>query len=492
MNKDEIKNQILQKKGLAEKKNTDSDKKKYPSNQDADNGNNTEKIQHNKYILVTDTFACLGFAVQHLNKYPDDEVIIAWKNSKMEESDDQQDIEDLEKFEQMGEGIIDKIHLDDLMADRENYRDWEFVWDGNHNVEENELLRKENFNVSFGGEFCNMLENDREYGLEFAESCGLKSPESFEFSDVPSAIDFIEQNNEESIYVFKPNDTCENWLTYVPLATEPINANIELIKFMEAVDKNVGIKDGLILQKKVKGVEVNVEAFVMNGEMVFAHANFENKRTACEDTGEMSGCSWDVDFKLSMDSKLFQETVGKFAGKLRQMNYTGFADANVIVGDFQEVYFLEFCFRSGYNMAINFFYNLSDLTFLEFAKQLREGVYLPKCRDGFGATLTMFTEKYKTGLPIFYPESLKNNFYLFDGFIEDDNLYMVGIDHEICVITAHEYSIETALKDVVNNAEKVIFPNRYARWDVARHKDVPTGAKRRFEALDVQKMFDPS
>lgn len=441
-----------------------------------------------KYILVTDTFAGLGFADEHITKHPEGEVIIAYgfDESKMEKDKAK---EQWEQYDKVGEGIVETFRMDKIMKNREEYRDWYWVFDGNHNVEENELLRKEGFKVVFGGEFCNKLENDREFGNEFAEECGLFSPDTHDFESFDDGIKFLEEN-EESAFVFKPNHCEENWMTYVPVAEDPINANLELREYMVAIEKIDKVNEGYILQKKVKGIEVNVEGFYMNGELVYAHANFENKKTGMDDTGAASGCAFDVEFTIPNNCKLFQITVGKFNDRIKEMKYTGFADANVIIGEFQDVYFLEFCWRWGYNSHCNLFFNLFEHTLLQCSADLYDGTFVPKVKDGFGASLTLFTEHYHTGLPIYIPDSLRNKTYLMDAYKEDDKLFMVGTDHEICLAMAHEYTIELALKNVVENGQKVLFPCRYARWDAYTNKDANSGPKRRWEGLNSMRMFD--
>ena len=444
-----------------------------------------EPIKVKQYILVTCDFAGLGFAKQEIDRN-DSPVIIAYKPKDGYEDKDMKD-----SYKKCAEGICETFELDKLLENRDEYKDWIWVWDGNHNVDENELLKSEGYKVIFGGEFCYQLENDREYGLKFAEECGLISPESFEFSSVDDGVRFLEEHAEEN-FVFKPNETDENWLTYVPVNEEPVNGNIELREFIMAIDKSFNLSNGFILQKKVQGVEVNVEAFCLNGEFIFAHANFENKKTGVNDSGSACGCAYDVDFKLDMNSELFRRTVGKFSDKLKEKGFTGFADANVIVGEFQEIYFLEFCFRTGYNMAINFFFNLSNKTYLEFCGDLADGVNKIQSRDGFGATLTVFSDHQHCGLPVYFPESLKNKFYPFDLYEEDDKYYQAGVPsngHELAIVCAHDYSIELALKNVVENAEKVVVPGGYARFDAYKLKDTPRSPKRRLEALETMKML---
>ena len=58
------------------------------------------------------------------------------------------------------------------MKNRAEMRDWYWIFDGNHSVDENELLRSEGFKVGLGGELSYKMEKDREFGIELAEKYG--------------------------------------------------------------------------------------------------------------------------------------------------------------------------------------------------------------------------------------------------------------------------------------------------------------------------------
>jgi phosphoribosylamine--glycine ligase len=366
------------------------------------------------------------------------------------------------------------------MAKRDKLKDYYFIFDGNHNCEEGEILREEGFKVWGGSKFTDDLENDREYGMEFAESCGLHSPEQQEFSSAEEGIAFLEEH-EEDAYVFKPNASSDNSKTYVPINQEGEKANKELQSFLEAFS-NDECTSSYILQKVVKGVEVNVEAYFINGKAVFAHANFENKKSYSEDMGRATGCAFDVDFEIGLDTELYQITVGLMADKLEELNYTGLADANVIIGDFNEVYFLEFCFRTGYNAAVNFHFNLCNKSFLETCSDMIDGVVDIKAKKGFGATITMFTDDFYTGLPIYIPEDIEKDVFLFDAYEENDMMKMAGTSNEILIVCGHGYTISETLAEVEEKCRKIVFKDRYMRLDTWKH-NTNRSPQRRFEAL---------
>ena len=434
-------------------------------------------IEKRKFIMVTnENFSGLGFALQEAEQN-NSEVIMAYKYS--EEYDEFTDKEK-EACEINGKGLVNKVPLDDIMAKRNEYKDWYFIWDMNCNWEESEILRKEGFKVFGGSKFTCDLENDREFGTEFAKSCGLMPPPTFEFSSADEGISFLEQN-EDKAYVFKPNASSDNSITYVPINEEPANANLEMIEFIKAFQGD-SATSAYILQEIVKGVEINIEGFYVNGECVFAHANFEEKKNYQENFGQATGCAFDVEFEIDKNSKLFEITVGKMSPKLKEMNYTGPADANVIIGDFQKVYFLEFCYREGYNSSINLFFNLLNKTMLQTRADMIDGIHDIKCKSGFGSAITMYTEKYKIGLPIYIPESVEKDVFIFDGYKEEDKLKMAGVSHDILVVCAQGYTVSETLHEAEEKCRKILFKDRYFRLDTWEHK-IPRSCQRRYEAI---------
>lgn len=424
-----------------------------------------EEGSKRKFVLVTADWSGLGFAIQE-TWTNQSTVIVAYK-PKSEVEDDK-----LESYEIQGQGIVETMPLDELMDERKEYKDWYFVWDGNHNPEENETLRKEGFKVFGGGKLPYDLENDREFGIEFAEECGLFSSESQEFTSDVEAISFLEQN-EDKAYVFKANGAEDSSLTqpfyYIEDAHE---ANEACRNFIKAVFPKMKDKS-FILQERVKGVEVNVEIFYSNGDPVLAQANLEAKGKENDDLGVPVGCAFDVCWVLPLDSPLVQMTAGKLSGKFKDLNFTGFGDCNVIIGD-NNVYFLEFCARFGYNAHPNFFSTVSKDTALQVAANLIEGDVV-ETLPGFGASISLHCDKEYMGYPIELPEQLKNNFHLFDGYLDEDIeqedgdliLSMGGYGNEIGIVTAKNYTIERAFKDALDNAYKVKFPCRGFRTDAA-------------------------
>jgi phosphoribosylamine--glycine ligase len=423
-------------------------------------------------IIVTNDWSGLGFA---LDSRLTSKVIMAYKPVKIEE-------EDVDPYCKVGDGLVKKIFLDDIIEKREKYKDWYWIWDGNHNTDAGELLRKEGFKVFGGTEFTFKLEEDRSIGIKFAEKCGLNSPEQKDFHSVEEGIKFLEEH-EEQAYVYKPDDE-DSAYTTVPMSDEPPKANKEIQRLI----KSLGFQN-YVLQEKVKGIEVNVESWYIKGKPVFTFANLENKKLHAGDLGSAAGCCFDCGWVIENDCKLAEITVRNFDKEMLAIKYTGFADCNVIIGDYYQVYFLEFCYRFGYCSHPNLSLNLMERPILEVVADMIDGKFDCQFKAGFGASVGLFNDHYKTGLPLYVPDTIKDKFYLFDGYLgDDDEIELAGYGKELGIVCGHDYTPEDALKEAMDNADKIKTSNKYYRTD-ADSRTIPNSVVQRYKALQALKLL---
>jgi phosphoribosylamine-glycine ligase len=402
-----------------------------------------------KFVLVTKDFSGLGFAL--LNK--SDKVIIA-KNPDKEKFEDKP--EEKEMFDNIGKGLVKSFDLADIMKNREKFREWYFVFDGNHSVEENELLREEGFKVGLGGELPFKMENDREFGIELAEKYDIESPLWDEFDDAESGIKFIDEY-PENMYFYKPNAADESHFTTPPIGDDVKVAN-EILKEMLL---EIESKEGFILQKKVIGTEVNLEYFCVDGEVKSAQINLEVKRISEAslidgyEKGSLCGCAFDVCRNIELDNKLVEMTIGKFLPFIKENNYTGFADMNFILeGD--KVWFVEWCWRTGYNAHPNYFMNISNKDYLNTIADMIDGTYELDVRSGWGASVTVYTDHPAKGIPIM-PE-VKDGYFLFDGMQGKKSIVQTGHEsgsNEIVIVGGYGDSIAEALENAYENVTKL-------------------------------------
>ncbi len=424
-----------------------------------------------KFIVSTQDYVGLGFAVRLGAE--GHEVILATNPSPEALSPRRR-----EAYDRVGDGLVAKATLRDLLARRESLRDAYWIWDFNHSVDENELLRAEGFKVFGGGAHANTMEHDRAKCLALVEAQGLKAPPSTRFDDPNAAIAFLNENPSIA-YVYKP-DEGESFETFVPEAEEPADANEELRVHL-AASTHAG---AFILQERKEGVETNAEVWFQNGEPVFAFMAIECKKNCALDLGHFVGCAFNYAFVVPLECRAVQEVMGKLFPFYRAMKYTGFGDANFIAAR-DGIWFLEKCERFGYNSHPNLFWNLSRHGMGEVIASLVDGTFKPDFAEGFGASLLMSTkEGAPGGHAIQFPPKLESSLFYWD-VLKRDGLYLTAgydADGYVLLVNAHGFTMETAWQSVLQKASQIRFPYRHYRAD-GDQTNYPSSPIRRYEAL---------
>lgn len=429
-----------------------------------------------KFVVVTKDYSGLGWATKLQDE--GNKVIVAYKPDPDEFKTDQ----DQEAFDLVGNGLITKFPLDNIMKKRKEMKDWYWIWDANQNVPEAETLKKEGFKVFEGGKFNDQMEHDRDFALKFAKKYGLESPASFPFTDAKQAIAFLEQN-EETAYVFKP-DSGESYETWLPESESSADANLELRVHLQSLQK----KEPFILQERKNGVETNVEVWFMKGEPVFAFMCIESKRKLNDDLGEFVGCGFDFTFTIPLTCQAVQNSIGKMFPAYKEMNFTGMVDANFIVAK-DNYYYFESCNRFGYNSHPNLLLTLNLDPLGKTIASLLDGTFKPNFTKGFGSSVTMYTDHPRIGKAIQFPEKFYPSLFFWDVYKEGDIFMTAGFDNSVLVVTAFGYTIPTAWENVMEKAHKIKFPGRSYRTDGDK-TNFATSPIRRYEALKIMGVLD--
>lgn len=425
-------------------------------------------------IIVTQDYSGLGWAKLCIDAgYP----CLLATNMKKDE-------EEVENFNLVGNGIVEKDTLKNVMANKEKYRDAYFYWDGNHSFEEADILSEAGFKVLNSGKFRYDLEKDRKFGTDIAKKAGVVTPPTFEFNNKDDGMEFLDENCEKA-YVFKPDDGAGCYTTYVPDAVKAEKANRELYDYLESQDGDTGT---YILQERKDGMEVNIEYWVYKGKPFLAHANFECKRKENHDEGEMVGCAQDVAFIVPINCKLAKNTIDKLLDLPEFEDYTGHVDMNIIICD-NEYYFLEYCCRPGYSDLPNVVMNLSLLSFPEIVTKWINGDvenFENYFRSGFGASITLRIDHPKKDIGIFIDEDVK--FYLFDEYQKNDKYKLSGYGNEVGIVFAHDFTIQKAGEKVLREVDKINYPNHACRTDIDL-ENYESSPRLRKEAGDAMGLF---
>jgi len=422
-----------------------------------------------RFVIASQYYAGLGFAARLLEE--GHEVMLAPRGI-----DDRRTIAE---YELVGGGIVDKMALSDVMAQRESWRDALWIWDENHSVAENELLRREGFRVLGGGRYADTMEHDREACLKFVAEYGLNPPPSFAFEDPADALRFVSEHPDTS-YVYKP-DRGEKFETWLPQSDKADEANLELRQHLRSLKSD----SPFVLQELKDGVEANIEVWFVEGEPRFAFMSIESKRKLAGDLGDLVGCAFDFVFVVPLDCRAVQESVGLLFPADEKMRYTGFGDANFIAAR-DGVWFFEKCERFGYNAHPNLFWNLNRDPLGETFAALVDGSFQPNFAPGFGATCSMYMDNRVSGKVIQFPETAARSLYLYDVYREGDLLLTAGYYDDVLVANGYGYTIPTAWEAALATARSVKFPGRSFRIDGAG-TDYPSSPIRRYEALQAMR-----
>lgn len=421
-----------------------------------------------RFVIATVHFAGLGFALRLQDE--GHEVVVAPAGT----SDRRLEAE----YELVGNGMVAKKPLELMMAEREEWRDAFWIWDENHSVEQNEILRNEGFQIFGGGKYANTMEHDRNACLQFVGEHGLLPPPSFPFNDAESALQFA-RDNAHTAYVFKP-DAGETFETWIPQSDNGAEANEELQQHLASITSDASF----VLQELKEGVETNVEVWFMKGEPVFAFMDLECKRKLTGDLGDFSGCSLDFTFVVPVSCRAVQESVGRLFGEYKAMQYTGFGDANFIVGR-DGLWFLEKCERFGYNAHPNLLFTLNRATLGDTFAGLAAENFTPDFSPGFGASITLYMDHPLPGKAVHIPENNRQNVYAYDLYKENDRILTAGYYGEALVIACgFGYTMPTAWEAALEVARSIRFPGRSFRIDGVG-TDFKSSPVRRYEALQA-------
>jgi phosphoribosylamine--glycine ligase len=120
-------------------------------------------------------------------------------------------------------------------------------------------LKAAGYAVIGGSKFADQLEQDRMFGIEFAEKNGIKVPltANFDQFSVKEVEDFIAENGKDKRFVFKPSGKgLPTFLTYCAQDSG------DLVNWVSYVDKHYGKNiESFLLQEFVEGVCVSSEGW---------------------------------------------------------------------------------------------------------------------------------------------------------------------------------------------------------------------------------------
>ena len=191
----------------------------------------------------------------------------------------------------------------------------------------------------FGGtEAGDKLENDRQLGQKLFKSAGFYQPESKNFKDFDSALEFIMANRDRR-WILKQNGNAPKSLNHMGKFDNNIDMVFHLNSLKKRWNQDAYGDIDFDLMEVVEGLEVacsaffNGKNFLKNGQgRVVGFLNFEEKKETDGGMGETTGEMGTTFIGTSEDNQLFKEIMMKpqISGILKKIGFRGVFDINCI------------------------------------------------------------------------------------------------------------------------------------------------------------------
>jgi len=336
------------------------------------------------------------------------------------------------------------------------------------------------------GSFEHLLEDDREFGLDTMEKCGINVPPYTRFDKPAEAKVFIQK--EDKRFVYKPftigGQMQDTATTYVSKDAEDL---LKCIDNLWAQSK----KAPFILQEYVEGTEIGIEGFFNGEDFFLLTGTLEEKKFMNDGKGPNTGCGGNLIFTLREGAKIYEEGLAKAKSMLKSFGFRGILDLNSIVSG-GRLYALEWTPRFGYlccpTIAHMYSHGYADV----LAAIAMGKVPLLRWKWEFGAAVTMSIPPYPSeirlpkakDIPVegIDPRNVEQlcEYFLYDVMINGkrDSLVTSGNYGYIGAPTAGGHTIEQAFAKVQDRLDRVQVPNMQYRTDIEE------STRKRYEILE--------
>jgi phosphoribosylamine--glycine ligase len=250
--------------------------------------------------------------------------------------------------ERVMEGMLEHVESwqDQLGWIRQADSDGVIVFETVHDGAVQDQLRRDGFFVIGGSELGDRLENDRAFGQRVLSELGMRTAETWTFTDFDQAAAFI--RSRPARYVFKLNGGVTSaWRNYVGQRDDGGDV-IALLAGQRARLAGIGGPDlSFVLMEHVSGVETGVGAY-FDGERFLPPAclDWEHKRFFPGNLGELTGEMGTL-VTYEGSERIFSATLLRLAPLLRESGYVGYINLNTII-DERGIWPLELTCRFGY------------------------------------------------------------------------------------------------------------------------------------------------
>lgn len=320
-----------------------------------------------------------------------------------------------------------------------------------------------------------VLEDDREAGIQAMENSGIKVPPYTRFENPGEAKAFIRKTDKR--YVFKPftegGDMQDVATTYVAKDSKDM---LEVIDPLWKTAKGAPF----ILQEFVQGTEASVAGFFNGTDFFNLTCTLEEKKFMNDNKGPNTGCSGNLVFTISEESKLYKEGLALAIPLLRASGFRGMIDLNTILTE-DKAYGLEWTPRFGY-LADATIAAMYGTGYGELLQRTAAGkIPHQKWTAEYGFSVTLTIPPYPTeirlpkakdipidGIDLEDIEQLQL-VYMYDAMInKKQKLTTSGNYGFICAPTGIGGSIDEAAAKCERMVKKIQIPNMQYRTDIKK------------------------
>src|SRR5258708_2930043 len=184
--------------------------------------------------------------------------------------------------------------------------------------ETGDYLRKLGYRVIGGSKFGDKIEDDRQFATDLMSRV-MDIPETEVFTSFDAGIQFLKGQDKTERFVFKPNDAD------VPKEYTYVSKDVaDMLSVIQDFKLEWKWKESFQLQKVVKGIEVDFNAYFNGNEFIDNSMllYFENKPFMDDDIGPATGGSIAVAFARKPQG-IFWDILNKLTPLLKKNGYKG-------------------------------------------------------------------------------------------------------------------------------------------------------------------------
>ena len=373
----------------------------------------------------------------------------------------------LHLFDQM----VTKIPADELLekmekiADKQNY----FVFcEMNHLFYYAEKAKAMGFHGNFPTEEDYSYEIDRKKAKDFVAKYykDINIQETHVFQTIAEAKRFLKTSYV--IWVIKGFDPEAN--VFLP---EPEQIDVARKQLNQALDqhKEVYERSGFLLERFIPNViEISPQRMYYDGILVATTVFIENKTIGNGNTGYQTGCSADLVFPISPDSKIQKIAYPPIVDELAKQHKGLFFWDISLLTDPQtgEIFFGEFLpNRPGYNPFYSQLAQLPSINYffeqvIQKKNPFKIGTIAASTRI-FNLNRTSNNRAIMHDVPVTFPEEHKKDIWPMDIYKKNGQMLICGFDTNLAVITGSGDTVTTAVNRLFRTVSLFSSVGKYYR-----------------------------